>query len=448
MQPVLRRAVAAAATAATAAAPSVAARALSSSRVHALSSCGWTPVRCASSAAAGAGAAKPSSPQAATPAPGAERPRPSAADADPYQSAFVPYAPVVRTEMPPVELPNFVTRVLDRLRGTSYAEFHSRAYCVYNSARAHPLATPNPEELQLMRQNHTLQLQDAKSMGKAWQVPPFVPPATRLLALGLGDDELTRLRLIAVHVWLMVTAMQRSVAGADALHRWGHMQPPSDVELADAQGGRGRLNSEQRRLIGRIYELLWHEMTPFLQATHGELKVSSTLRNTVQHWYGNFLALDVAWQEACAPGSLEAAAAAAAPAAAPAAPAAAAAAGGKPAPAGVVAARPPRGMEALAAEVWRIFWLGDVRARKRDVFVLTTYLVLQARQLSQYSEEQLWHGREAHWSLQALAKHSLPGEEMMSQVLGLPKKAWQNNDYASWKITILDENMSLSFKGN
>jgi hypothetical protein len=338
-----------------------------------------------------------------------------------------------------MELPGLLTRLMDRLRGTSYAEFHQRAYSLYNAARAHPLATPTPEELDQLRARHQAQVQAARaSTGKGGvQVAPFVPPATRLLALGLGDDELTRLRLVSVHVWLLVTAMQQSVIGPEALKGWGHLQPPSETEQADAANGRKRLSADQRRLVGRIYDLLWHEMTPFLQATHGELKVSSTLRNAVQHWYANFLALDVAWQEARAPGSLEAARAAANP--------------NMPSQSvsgDVVAAPLPKGVDALAAEVWRIFWLGDVRARKKDVYVLTTYLVLQARQLSQFSNEQLWSGKDLSWTAASVAKHNATGEDMMSRVLGVPRSRWANNEFSSWKTPILDDKIGLSFKGN
>ncbi len=343
-------------------------------------------------------------------------------------------------------LPGFVHSLIDKLRGGSFTGMQTKSHTLYNFARAHPLATPPPAELEAMQAQYQQQMAAARAANPSIVPPPFISPATRLIALGLGDDELTRFRLIGIHLWMLSAAMQASVAGPETFHAWGNVTlPPAPTNgAAEADVGRSRLTSQQRSQLTSFFDLLWHEMTPFLMKTRGELRLSSTLREVQEHWYHNFITLDMAWQEARTQ-PIDGAALS---------PAAAAQQQRKgrssPATAGpfTPAVNSAQGMEALVAAMWRLFWLGDTRARKRDVYVLTCYFLLQARQLTQFNSEQLWSGEGIEWrTSSAIVKNNAQGDDMMAAVLRVPKTQWANNDFSGWK-TPLVEKLELNFKGN
>ena len=283
-----------------------------------------------------------------------------------------------------------------------------------------------------------LKAQHAEQAARNPRHPPFVSPAVRLRSLGLNDDELTRFRLIGLHMWMLQKMLLVSVNGADAQLAFAGKQASTAEERTRAID----LNAAQKRLISYLFENFWLELTPYLLEVRGEMKLTRTLQEVQEHFYALFYSLDVAWLEAV--GQLQGEATQAQT------PAALSSPSPDRQPGSVSAAQATSGVEGLAAVLWRNLYVGDPRAKKRDVFVLTLYLVRQMQQLATVSHDDLWGvGTGLAWRLDgALPKYTDNIDELLTRTLKVQPSQWRNNDYHEWRINNLPENFTIDFKNN
>lgn len=368
------------------------------------------------------------SPQAAAPAAAAATQQKDAHESAPEPSEAVEYGAAWQAPRaaapPPIMLPRWLENLVSWARGGARSTTQIRSGRLYNFCRAHPLATPSPKELQLLKAQH------AEQAARNARHPPFVSPSVRIRSLGLNDDELTRFRLIGVHMWMLQKMLLVSVNGADAQLAFAGKKASTAEERTRAID----LNASQKRLVSYLFENFWLELTPYLLEVRGEMKLTRTLQEVQEHFYALFYSLDVAWLEAVEQLQAEA----------PQPPSA------DRRPGSVSGAQQTSGVEGLAAVLWRNLYVGDTRVKKRDVFVLTLYLVRQMQQLATVPHDDLWHlGPSLAWRLDgALPKYTDNIDELLTRTLKVQPSLWRNNDYHEWLINNLPDNFTIDFKSN
>jgi hypothetical protein len=305
---------------------------------------------------------------------------------------------------PPMELPSFLQNALDYIRRRALASPNAHALQLYRFALKNPLARPST------------------STASKWVAP--VASSFALESLGLPTDELTQYRLIGLHMWILQKVLLLSSAGSSSQSEFLSFTPPSGVSPSS-------LSKREKDVIRFLFEHFWADLTPFLKEARGEIMLTKTLASVQQYFYGALLSLDFAWlgQEAPIAATNPAAAAAAA-----------ASADGASSFTSPTAAEPLQGREALAAALWRNYYMCSPTASKRDVYRLVFYVHRQIEHLLTLPKERLWYAdklEEIDW----LPTHEIFAESesdrrMASRLLVLPEAWAVSSSFDGWQQTM------------
>lgn len=364
----------------------------------------------------------------------------------PYgQSPSSSSAPSRPRAVSPMVLPRWLERLSNKLRGGfgTLTALHGRK--LYNFIRAHPLATPTTAELKQWQQEQEA-MRVADPTRHAARDPRLI-----LQRLSLPVGEITRFRLIGLHLWLLNKMMLASLSGPASQHQFLTGVDP------DAPVAKATMTKHQLRLMEHIFENFWLELTPFLRDSVGELKVGKSLENVQIYFYTAWLSLDIAWTQAKTEqwernqrrvqgGSR---------------PSGSGSGSGSAVDASSSTQSTPelQGLESFAASVWRNFFMSDESVSKRDVYRLVYYMLVQLDHLSSLNQDpaSTLDSRDWFWSVTTvpmlcwsnvglLGTVSEPAEALMEKRLGVSRRAWAEdgtNSFALWKKEINMDDLEI-----
>lgn len=313
-----------------------------------------------------------------------------------------------------MELPGFLQRAVDFLRRRAIASPNAQAAQLYTFALRNPLARPV-----------------SSVAGK------HLPPAASTFAresLGLPTDELTQYRLVGLHIWIIQKALILSASG-----------PPAGADFLQFASSADEaplvLTRREKDLIRHFFENFWADLTPFLLEARGEIMLTKTLASVQQYFYGAMLSLDYAWLGLEATPTETTDADASAPAAA----------SSSTPPSIEFTAATLSGREALAAALWRNYYICSPTASKRDVYRLIFYIHKQIEHLLRLPKERLWYAErldEIDW----LPTHEIFAEaesdrRMAARLLTMPEAWAPNTSFDAWQQTVLSGQIFDTRKG-
>lgn len=280
-----------------------------------------------------------------------------------------------------MELPSFVEDALRYLRRKFFATPNGQSMELYTLTLRNPLARPITSSV-------------------AKQLPPMTTKEG-ITKLNLPHDELTRYRMVGMHLWILHKVLLTSLGPAESQAEFLRFQPYTAPAPA--------LTSRQDRLIFYLFEHFWADLTPYLKEARGEIRLTKTIRSVQEYFYGAFVSMDLAWA-----GGVD----------------------GKP-----VSEAAQR--EFLAAALWRNYWLSDTTADKRDVYRLVYYIQCQMRHLSSLPKDDLWLAESIDsfdWlSVSAIFDASgANSDQVLAQKLGITPAAWANSSFATWQENALE----------
>lgn len=299
---------------------------------------------------------------------------------------------------PPMEMPAFFNKILDKLRRRAFSSPNVQAMQLYQFALRSPLGFPA-----------------SSSASKALE--PVTGEGIGLAALNLPDDELTRYRLVGLHLWMLQKVLLTSLGGAEAQDAFLNFHAPTHALPAPSAG--------QRKKVEFLFEHFWQDMTPFLTEARGEIRLTKTMKSVQEYFYGAFLSLDMAWMNVDLTR--------------PAAAGDANADGAAPTPLSSSEAS----RDQLAAALWRNYYMSDTRVSKKDVYRLIYYMQRQMKCAAAMPKDMLWNPESLaalQWVPNATVFHRTSGalnDRVLTEALGITPAAWSETSFDRWQTQIL-----------